>query len=135
MAPAGRGRISSPPARRLGEGRLGARATENLGQAQPELLVDHDDLATCNRGAVDEQIDGFAGHAVEGHDRPLPQLERLPDGESRPADLNRQVDRHVAQPAQVLEGALGAADLRRGFQLFEWSLDPTRCFLTGPPGP
>src|SRR5947209_10418231 len=118
---------------RLAVGRL----AEDLGDAEAELLVDHDDLAPRDRSAVDEKVDGLAGHAVERDDQALAELERLADGHPRPPDLDRQVDRDSAQPVQVAGAArrrsgVGAVGRRRRrrTELFEFEIFTHHCTAT-----
>jgi hypothetical protein len=74
---------------------------DHIGDAQAELLVDDDDLATRDRLAVDQQVDGLAGQPVQRHDRPGAELQRLADRHVRAADLDRQLHRHVVQVVEV----------------------------------
>ena len=46
-----------------------ALGADDLGDAQAELLVDDDDLAAGDRAAVDQQVDGLVGQAVQRDDR------------------------------------------------------------------
>ena len=52
---------------------------DDLGDPQAELLVDHHDLAARDRPAVDQQVDGLAGQAVERDDRARAERQRLAD--------------------------------------------------------
>ena len=89
-------------ARRQRVGRRRVLRGEHFGDAQAELLVDHDDLAAGDRLAVDQQVDGLAGEPVEGHDRPRAQRERLADGHPRATHLDGQLDGHVVQARELL---------------------------------
>src|SRR5919197_1768341 len=60
----------------------------DFGNAQPELLVDHHDLAARNALAVHQQVDGLAGQAVQAHDRARAEAQRLADGHLGETDLN-----------------------------------------------
>src|SRR4051812_40018007 len=101
--------LCTPPvyrARELLRFRPGVRAVgrEHLGDAQAELLVDHDDLAAGDRLAVDQQVDGLAGEPVERHDGAGPEGERLADRHPRAADLHRELHLHVVQARELLGG-------------------------------
>src|SRR5689334_23196796 len=67
----------------LGDGRrrwcgLGGSALgdQDLGHAEAELLVEHHDLASRDRLAVDQQVHGLAGELVERDDRAGAQGQR-----------------------------------------------------------
>src|SRR5918992_247499 len=100
--------------------RAGARG--DLGDAEPELLVDHHDLAARDRLAVDQQVDGLAGEPVEGHDRAGPERERLADRHARAADLDRELDRHVVQALELgrAAGRLGGPDRGLEGNVVDW---------------
>ena len=95
----------------LGELRI-LLAIEYLGDAQTVLLVHDDHLAAGDRGAVHEQVGGLTGQALERHHRAGAQIERLPDGHVRAADLHAQLHRDVAQAAEVHLGDRAVAWLR-----------------------
>src|SRR5215207_475783 len=89
-----------------------ALAGHDLGNAQPELLVDHDDLAAGDRLAVDQQVDRLAREAVQRDDRAGAERERLADRHARAADLDGELDGDVAQPLEVVRDVGGHAVAR-----------------------
>src|SRR4051794_13683963 len=111
-----RGHVAGAERFRLERGglaRCGALEAVDLGDAQPELLVDDDDLAAGDRPAVDQQVDGFAGEPVERDDRTRAERERLADGHRRAADLDGELDGHVVQALKVVHEMLPIALRRR----------------------
>ncbi len=72
-------------------------AVEDLGDAQAVLLVDDDDLAARDGAAVDEQVGGLAGEALERDDGADAQVERLADGHVRTPDLDAELHRDLAR--------------------------------------
>src|SRR5262249_34860881 len=57
--------------------------TDHIRQANPELVVDDDDLAVRDERAVDEHVERIAGGAVELDDRALVQRHEVPDRNAR----------------------------------------------------
>src|SRR5690606_560675 len=53
------------------------------------------------QGAVDVHVERFPGAALELDHRALVELEQVADRDPRPADLQRQRDRHVEDDVQV----------------------------------
>src|SRR4051794_9559943 len=74
---------------------------DDVGDAQAELLVDHDDLALRDDLAVDEQVDRLAGEPVQGDDRARRERQRLADRHGGAADLDGQLDGDVDDAAEV----------------------------------
>jgi hypothetical protein len=87
--------------RRLLLGGLRAVAFNDPRDAQPELLIDHDDLTVRDWSAVDQQIHRLARQAIERDDRAGTQVEGLTDGHLRAPDLNAQLQWHLADAAHV----------------------------------
>src|SRR3954467_13511861 len=73
------------------------RRRHHFGDAQPELLVDDDDLAARDALAVHQEVHGLARQAVQAYDRARAEAQRLADGHAGAADLARQLDRDVFQ--------------------------------------
>src|SRR3954468_2242130 len=69
--------IIGSPAAPLGVRRAPA---DDLGDAYAELVVDDDDLAARDQRAVDQQVDGAAGHPVELDDRSRRQGQEVANG-------------------------------------------------------
>src|SRR3546814_395863 len=61
---------------------------DDVGDADAELLVDHDDLAAGDEGAVHEHVDGAADRAIELDHRPGAQLEDVTPEHAGPAELS-----------------------------------------------
>src|SRR6185312_17315392 len=75
-----------------------------------------DDLSAGDRRAVDQEVGGLAGAALQRDDGADAQLERLADRHVRPADLDAQLHRDLAEAAEV-GGARGGAVLAAGLEL------------------
>ena len=73
---------------------------DDLGDAHAVLLVEDDDLAVGDDRAVDEDVDGAAGDAVELDDRARAQLEHVGHGQAGAAQLGGDPHLDAAQQRQ-----------------------------------
>src|SRR5205823_4185807 len=67
----------------------------DLGDANPEVVLDHDNLALCYQPAVDKQVDRLAGDAIELDYRSGRELQHVLNQHADPAQLDRYVERNV----------------------------------------
>src|SRR3954454_1031633 len=89
---------------RRGRGRRGVDrrpGPRDVGHAQAELLVDHDDLAAGDDAPVDEQVDRLAGHTVQADDRARAEGQGLAEGHRGATDLDRHLDGDVGQALEL----------------------------------
>src|SRR3954454_13298852 len=87
--------------------RCGALEAVDLGDAQPELLVDDDDLAAGDRAAGDQQVDGLVGEPVQRDDRALAQAHRLAERHVGAADLHGELHGDVREAREVVAQRAG----------------------------
>src|SRR4051812_39128455 len=85
---------------------------DDVGEADPELLVDDDDLALSDQAAVHEEVERLAGESFELDDRALSELEYLADRNLGAPQLDGELHRNVEDEVDVVPGA-HCARLRR----------------------
>ena len=93
-------------------------AGDQLGDADAEVVVQHEHFAAGDQPAVDVDVDRVAGQLVERDDGALLELQHVFELHVRAAELDLEVELHVAQ--QVERGGVGrggpaaeAAELER----------------------
>ena len=80
------------------------RGTDDIGQANAELLVHHHYLAVRDQRAVDENIQRLSSEAIELDDRALIELEQLSNADLSPANLHRDGHRNIHHGFKIRRG-------------------------------
>src|SRR5690606_265258 len=117
----------APPARRRPAAGPGSTQSpdplagaDHVGQAHAEAVVDHHHLAMGDQGAVDVDVQRFAGAALQLDHRALVELQQVADRHAGAPDFQRQGHRYVEDHVQVevVAGQAGLGlqrvELRRG---------------------
>src|SRR3546814_536301 len=77
------------------------RRRDDVGNAYAVFFVDHDNFALCDQVAVNEDIHGFAGKAVQLYDRTLAKLQDVLDRQARTAQFDRQLHGNIHDHVDV----------------------------------
>ena len=85
-------------------GREALLASNDVGDADAEVLVDDHHFALGDRPAVDQDVDLLAGQLVELDDRAGGQGQDVADRQRRAADLDRDLEGHAEQEVDVVAG-------------------------------
>ncbi|WBL34988.1 hypothetical protein O0235_09310 [Tepidiforma flava] len=88
--------------------RLRGRGLDDLDDADAEVFIDDDDFAAGDEAVVDEDVDGFAGDAVEFDDGAGAEAEDFGDGEAGPAEFDGDVHFEAGEEFDA-GGVLGRA--------------------------
>ena len=76
-------------------------ALDQVGDPDAELAVDDDDLAAGDEAAVDQDVDGGVGGAVELQDGAGLEAQQVPQRHAQAADLDGHLDRDVGEQREV----------------------------------
>ena len=57
------------------------RRCDDVGQANAELVIDHNDFALSDQCAIDQHIHRFAGHGFQFNHRAVGKLQKVFDGD------------------------------------------------------
>ena len=117
--------------------KLGGRSfgRDQLGNADAEAVVEHEDFATGDQPAVDEDVDGVAGELVERHDGALFELQHLFELHVGAAELDLEVELDVAEQFErsrlgretFLPGCLNSKGFMPGGKAAGTSTDASAC--------
>src|SRR5690606_39239429 len=74
----------------------GAVAHHEFGHSYAEVVVEHQDFATCNHPRIDKDVDRVAGQLIECDDRSTAQSENILEMHMGPAEFDFKVELNVS---------------------------------------